>query len=224
MSRYCDDVHGKLFTRCRSNDCVIIDKFNIGIKTHDLRRLTGDRWLNDNLINFLIGMLDERNSKKLVTSLHYFNTFFATEIVRDLNNFTKFTRHVDIFSKKVLFIPIHVGTHWILAVVYMEDMKMVLYDSLEPSINKFKVIVERMLDVLTLVAAANKNSSFNRSLWSCEVADCPKQDNGHDCGVFCIVFMILLTDQVDLNLIRSADMVFLRHRLFNDIRRGSFRF
>jgi sentrin-specific protease 1 len=210
---------------------VIINKFNIAITSSEVRKFIGKDWLNDNLINFLTGMLHARNLQKEVNSIHYFNTHFASQIMADATSWCKFTKHVDVFSKTMLFIPINVSnTHWCLAVANMTEKKLILYDSFSGfSSGMWDVFAKNFLDVLTNVAAAAAAAvldlnGFDRSLWSAHKYICPQQDNGSDCGVFCSIFMILLTDDVGLDSVCFKDMPFLRNRLFNDVKRGLFRF
>ena len=70
---------------------LLTTKFNIPITLEKLRCLAAPRWLNDEVINFYMCMLQERdinlceqNSQRLKS--HYFNTFFMDKLLGKYHN------------------------------------------------------------------------------------------------------------------------------------------
>ena len=41
----------------------------------------------------------------------------------------RWTKHVDIFGLDLIFVPVHLGDHWCLAMVDMMEKTMLYYDS-----------------------------------------------------------------------------------------------
>jgi len=97
------------------------------ISESDIQRLDPAIYLNDNLINFYIklienGFLSEERKKKC----YFFNTYFMSqmgrlfaEVGKDLTQFDyiydkmkKWTKKVNLFEKDFLFIPVNDNDHW----------------------------------------------------------------------------------------------------------------
>ena len=72
------------------DNTIIIDKFNIDMSKSKLRCLMPNTWLNDEVINFYMCMLQERDTQLCAKNSsrrasHYFNSFFVNKLV-DLDN------------------------------------------------------------------------------------------------------------------------------------------
>ncbi|KAJ8446292.1 hypothetical protein Cgig2_005823 [Carnegiea gigantea] len=124
-----------------------------------------------------------------------------------------------------VFMPLFesVSQHWLLLVVDVNNRRFIAYDSLQckrdgprkrlllsgvsypPS---YVITLTCMLLSLTFVQlplqkvaiglALMKLAEFTDVLrWEMEHADCPQQDNGHDCGVYMLMFMDLLSIRAD---------------------------
>lgn len=88
-----------------SNPGVLIDKFNIEITCSSLRCLLPGLWLTDEVINFYLGMLQERsdrlsdNESKL--SCFFFNTYFFEKLTGgDYDDINYDYRSVSRWTKK----------------------------------------------------------------------------------------------------------------------------
>lgn len=93
---------------------------SFGVLTFDaltIDRLPKKQWLNDTLIDFWFQWIWRHCDK---SNIHLFPSLFFTTMkmkgVKDVVNWTK--KHgVDIFTKKLIFIPVNDARHWSLCVV-----------------------------------------------------------------------------------------------------------
>ena len=59
-----------------------------------------------------------------------FGTLFYPKVLREGHvGVKRMTKHVDIFALDLIFVPVHLGDHWCLAVVDMLNKTMLYYDS-----------------------------------------------------------------------------------------------
>ncbi|KAK6523865.1 hypothetical protein TWF281_001831 [Arthrobotrys megalospora] len=92
-----------------------------------LRTLDNDEFLNDEVINFHLGIVKARLATEkpgLAPKVHIFNTYlypaFSTRTERGQFNYEKvkrWTKNADLFEKDLIFIPINEKYHWLVAVV-----------------------------------------------------------------------------------------------------------
>jgi Ulp1 family protease len=94
--------------------------------------------------------------------------------------------------------------HWSLIVIYIQQKKIIYYDSM--TYNKTVVeygnkLINIMLRWLNDVAVLTKKT-FNAKEWDTKSTDnktVPQQNNGIDCGVFCIMFMDYIANNFPFN-------------------------
>ena len=129
-------------------DEVIIHKYNIPMTRKDLCKLKVGVWVNDELINFYVSLLRDRDeelynrSRQDPSSLpsNYQKSFFATTFffekllvqgIYTYANVARWTREVDVFSLKQLLFPININNaHWTQLTIYMELKEIHYYDSM----------------------------------------------------------------------------------------------
>jgi len=61
-------------------DEVLSSAFKLRITRGDIQTLKNYHWLNDEVINFYMNLLVERNKKQGYPALHAFSTFFLSQI------------------------------------------------------------------------------------------------------------------------------------------------
>ena len=162
-------------------------------------------WLNDEVINIysklIITELQEKGEKIYC---------FRSDFMNQLNSEGKFSyekvkrwsRHVpngDIFELEKLFIPINIDNmHWILAVIYMQEKRIQIYDSYNsPGI----IYLNNLIEYLKCEYQDKKNAIGNWKNWnlvSCQ-DDTPSQTNSYDCGVFVCMYIQFIADNRELN-------------------------
>uniref|UniRef100_A0A672TEH9 Sentrin-specific protease 7-like n=1 Tax=Sinocyclocheilus grahami TaxID=75366 RepID=A0A672TEH9_SINGR len=109
-------------------------KGGITVTTEDLECLKDGEFLNDVVIDFYLKyLLLERADKDVAERSHIFSSFFYKQLTRKDTSCPEetsstapykrhqrvrtWTRHVDIFSKDYLFIPVNQEAHWYLVVI-----------------------------------------------------------------------------------------------------------
>ena len=107
---------------------VLIHKYNIPMTRKKISCLKPKTWLNDEVINFYVEMMMQEGG-----SIHSFNTFFMIKLYENesytFNNVAKWTKKVDIFRQKKVFIPINLEkSHWVLVVIDLTMKTIFFYD------------------------------------------------------------------------------------------------
>jgi hypothetical protein len=123
----------------------------IDIKGRDMAKLAPGCWLNDEIVNVYIGMLQERDTRRRdggahVPKCHFFNSFFTSKLYLESGKYdysavrrwtmpkrlkTTGQRSDSILDCDRIIIPVNKGgMHWVCAVIDLKGSKFVLYDSL----------------------------------------------------------------------------------------------
>jgi hypothetical protein len=123
---------------------VLIEKFNTPMDRNKMMCLKPSQWLNDEVINFYMCMLKERDDAlcakdpKRVAS-YFFNSFFLDRLLVTDNgykyaNIKRWSKKIDVFKLDKIFFPVNLNnTHWTMMVVYMQLKEIHYYDSMSGS-------------------------------------------------------------------------------------------
>jgi hypothetical protein len=128
----------------------------IDIKRRDLLCLRPGEWLNDEVINIWMDYVKDRNQRHNEESagckptIYVMKTMFYSRMCviegpggrRDTFDYPgvrRWTKKVDVFAHDMIFIPLHQGLHWALAVVNMRAKRIQYFDSLGGHPNKWCV-------------------------------------------------------------------------------------
>lgn len=200
--------------RGRPESFTIVEIFNIPIGSKEMKKLVSPNWLNDEIINAYFEMIQARSNSddhRNLPKVHVFSThFYSTIMERGYEGVQRWTRKVDIFAKDLILIPVHLGMHWVLAVIDFR-LKMVRYiDSLHGSnpkaLNVFKMYLESEHQ-------SKKGFPFDAADWTFEsVTNCPAQRNGYDCGVFTCVNAEYISRNASLSYSQN-DMLYFRDKI-----------
>lgn len=69
------------------------------------------------VINFYMNLLVERSADPKLPSVNTLNTFFYPKLRGSgYSAVRRWTKKMDIFSKDILLVPVHLGVHWCLSV------------------------------------------------------------------------------------------------------------
>lgn len=124
---------------------LVIDMFGIDMTVRKLSCLRPKVWLNDEVINFFMSMLQVRSDAKVLAwnsenelpmrKSHFFTTFFIAKINEggkyDYGKVQRWTKKFDIFSLDKIFMPVNVGhVHWTLMVIFMRIKEIHYYNSM----------------------------------------------------------------------------------------------
>ncbi|XP_067849200.1 sentrin-specific protease 7 isoform X2 [Heptranchias perlo] len=122
-------------------------KGGLAVTTEDLECLEEGEFLNDVIIDFYLKyLLLEKAPKELAERTHIFSSFFYRRLTRKDNvgseeatnlsvqykrhqRVKTWTRHVDIFTKDFIFVPVNEESHWYLAVICFPALDKIVYES-----------------------------------------------------------------------------------------------
>jgi sentrin-specific protease 1 len=204
------------------------------LKGKDIHTLAPVTWLNDECVNFTLGILGRRERERCGPKghprCHFFNTFFLNKLFQDDGeyDYNKVRRwstekklgYLPIKCEKVI-VPVHQGVHWVLAVVDLKRKVVSHYDSL---LGKDREVVRNLIKWVIDEAKNKLNENWDISEWREEYpSEIPRQMNGSDCGMFMLNYARNIASFTDKDLRNSAftfhqrDMVNLRRRLVLEI-------
>lgn len=120
---------------------------NITLHRSDFKRLRGARWLNDELLNSYVALINTRNrlhserskgngGTKLRPRTYMFNTYFYTRLVStgyDYAGVARWSRRakMDVLQQDLILVPVNLGNnHWILSGIDLANQCFLYLDSL----------------------------------------------------------------------------------------------
>uniref|UniRef100_A0A0D9VV63 Ubiquitin-like protease family profile domain-containing protein n=1 Tax=Leersia perrieri TaxID=77586 RepID=A0A0D9VV63_9ORYZ len=163
---------------------VMHESSNIEITKEKFWCLRTRGWLNDEVINLYLELLKERAEREPERFLkcHFFNTFFY----------------------KKIFVPVHIGMHWCLAIINMKDRSFQYLDSLG-SVDHvvLNILARYIMDELN----DKSNIKVDTSSWLEIRESIPLQQNGWDCGMFMLKFIDFHSRGVGLNF--NQDLILI---------------
>lgn len=212
---------------------VVIDKFNIDMTVAKILCLKGNTWLNDEVVNFYMCLLQDRDQRLCAASSgnrmpsYYFNSFFIAKLLENdqytYGNVKRWSKKFDAFAMDKIFMPINLNnTHWVMAVVHMQLKEIHYYDSMSGGGRKYLEAIRRWLvDEMK----DKKKADYDVSDWKLidRERHVPQQQNGVDCGVFSIICADYLSDDLPMCYTQS-EMPMNRLRVAAAIMRGSLNY
>lgn len=125
------------------DDTKAVQRFNIEISWKEIMNLDWrprssltDAWLNDNIINSYMGMLNAGSKNNMAfPKIYAFSTYLAEKLLADDHRYENLRRwssrgKVDLFSVDKVFIPINHANHWTLIIIHNDIRRIEYYDSL----------------------------------------------------------------------------------------------
>ena len=223
-------------------EILAICKFSIDMTVHKLRCLRRRTWLNDEVVNFYMCLLQERSNIHVskskgnpsyrplqLRSSHFFNSFFMYKLLDEKGYNYEFvrrwTKKFNVFEKDKIFFPINIhNQHWTLLVLFDQQKKICYYDSMTGDGQRYlDAIMEWVKD--TGQYSTKPQVHVEKKEWDLiHVSDLPQQGNGYDCGMFLCMFSDFLSDDVPLNVFSQADMEHFRQKIGTDIIRGNLNY
>nr|XP_034357447.1 sentrin-specific protease 2-like [Arvicanthis niloticus] len=159
--------------------------FKLQITRRDIQTLKNGQWLNDEIINFYMNLLVERNENQGYPALHVFSTFFYPKLTQSgYSSVKRWTRTINLFDKEMILVPIHQRVHWSLVVIDLRKRNIVYLDSLGQT---GKTICETIFQYLQNESKTRRNIELDPLEWklySMSTEEIPQQLNGSDCGMF----------------------------------------
>jgi Ulp1 family protease len=238
------DEDWRVFNQYRTGnqlDFTILERHNIPMTVGKFKCLRDGTWLNDEVINFYMSMLQNYDERKYMIMRDYIKThsltirhyrkshFFNTFLMERLLNTHKeyrfdqvvrwFKNIPNILEIDKFFIPININnTHWTLGVVYIQLKKIVYYCSVHGKGGKYLEGLKRWIKDSYLHYGVRDE---DWSQWTFdEDRKCPRQTDGYSCGVFVCMFADFLVDNLKLDFTASDVKVYFRSKIGIDILRG----
>uniref|UniRef100_A0AAY5KY15 Ubiquitin-like protease family profile domain-containing protein n=1 Tax=Esox lucius TaxID=8010 RepID=A0AAY5KY15_ESOLU len=187
---------------------VLYNKHTLGLE--DLSTLDHQNWLNDQVMNMYGDLIMESAQHRV----HFFNSFFHRQLMtKGYEGVRRWTRKVDLFSKSLLLVPIHLEIHWCLVTADTTTKRIHLYDSQGFD---FKEAAENVLRYIMTEALEKKQPSF-QSGWKIYLNESiPQQTNENDCGVFVLEYCRCLALGKPLHF-SQGDIPRFRKRIYKEL-------
>lgn len=160
---------------------------NIPLSVKDLRTLRGSCWLNDEVVNsygYLLSLVD----KSVLVHNSYFFTLLGQRTPQGEINLQKIDRiHKrkkveSIFAAEKVLIPVNINNaHWVCYCIDHTLKTITYFDSFPYS--QFNPLLSEYMQ------AELKRTHSETLAYTEEVAICPQQSNGVDCGAFMLMNM-----------------------------------
>lgn len=199
----------------RSVNRVFVEKFHLRITGHDLRTLSGKEWLNDEVINFYVNLIQERSKDSKLPSVYAFSTFFYPKLMSSgHSSLRRWTKKVDIFAHDLILVPVHLGFHWCMATIDFRDKCLRYYDSM---LGHNMKCLDKLVEYLVAEHKDKKKTDYDIGDWKKLVLkDIPKQLNGSDCGVFACTFAEFVSRNAKI-LFTQEHMPYIRRKMCCEI-------
>ncbi|KAI9188099.1 hypothetical protein H9P43_002490 [Blastocladiella emersonii ATCC 22665] len=203
------DAHDAHVRAVKAIRGTVVSNDNFNITNSDIATLAPREWLNDEIINIYVQMLQARSKAGVaaghgVPKVHIFNTFFYSR-VRDQGHKSvrTWTRRVKLFELDLAIFPVHLGAHWCLGVINFAKKRIEYYDSLHGPAHPYFTVVREYLDEESKDKRAGQPFDFDGWVDYYPTDAIPRQLNHYDCGVFTIAFMEHITRAVPLTFDQS---------------------
>lgn len=221
----------------RPSDEKIMEKFNIDMTVKKMLCLNTEKYLNDEVINFYMMMLQERDYKlqeqlQRVRCSHYFNSFFIDRLLDHglytYSNVQRWSKKLNVFNLEKIYMPINIlNLHWTMMIIFVQQKQIKYYNSMDASGTDFMKAALRWLgDEVESKPKKYKMCGFNQAEWNLlnvSPDEVPKQGNGFDCGMFSIYCADYVSDDLPLTY-NQAQMDNNRYRVFDAILKGQLRY
>lgn len=192
-----------------------IPSFHVVYKKHtlaldDLSTLADQNWLNDQVMNMYGELILESARHKV----HFLNSFFHRQLMtKGYDGVKRWTKQVDLFSKSLLLVPIHLEVHWCLVTADIVKKKICIYDSQGNALQK---VARNILKYLMTEAKEKKQTAFE-SGWAVSFDEItPQQTNENDCGVFVLEYSRCLALAKPLQF-SQKDIPKIRKRIYKEL-------
>lgn len=229
-------------TAGRDGACAVRprNKANIVLLVADFWRLHGERWLNGELMNSFIALINARDSQRASSSqldrvghpgadalttprTRMFGTYFFSRLVPmvgayDYDGVRRWGAglQLDLAAVDIILIPINQrGNHWTLVEVNVQDQYFRYYDPFGVTDDGGYVNAVRrwLVDELRSTLGESAVLEWSVDEWQVpEDADLPRQADGGSCGVFVLIAALYLSEGKALTF-SQGDVDVLRQRI-----------
>jgi sentrin-specific protease 7 len=181
---------------------------------HDYKTLKNDTKLNDSIVNaYLAYLKTEELDKKLRENVVVFPSTFWLKLTEDKfggspekrhQRVSRWTKNVDIFSKKCIVFPICKDDHWFVIIVLNASFTMSLQKEKLLNGEPFMLVfcsmgyasedetiktIREYLSIEWKVTQKTQVCSFNITEMPAIFPEVPRQTNGTDCGLYLLHYI-----------------------------------
>jgi Ulp1 family protease len=233
-----DDIVA-FFAPGRDESEVVSSAFNIDMKVLSFRRLRPGGWLDDESINFIMALLQDRAFQKESRGCRgqrFFSSFHMAKAagidtrkrVSDTFNYSevsRWTKDVNVFLCSGLFFPVNSrNAHWGLLHIDMDHFCIYYLDSKVDLVEYHQTasfFLEAALEWLAWESADNLLKPLDKSAWKRIKLIVPQQDDGSSCGVCTVLNAVVLRSEGVPLLYDSTHLPAVRLALAAAIRSAS---
>nr|XP_057940557.1 sentrin-specific protease 1-like isoform X1 [Doryrhamphus excisus] len=196
-----------------SPDEVFSEGFGLSLTRKDLQTLSGLNWLNDEVINFYMNLLVERSKNPKMPSVNTFSTFFYPKLRSSgYSAVCRWTKKMDIFSKDILLVPVHLRMHWCLSVVDFRKKAVTYFDSMGGNNDEACKLLFEYLQQESKDKKGRELDPTGWVLYSKKRNEIPQQMNGSDCGMFTCKYADYITKDTPITFTQKQ-MPYFRRRM-----------
>ena len=163
-----------------------------------LERWDGQTWLNDEVVDHMVEIINKRFSEVKGVSSYFFD--HITRMGSSAMN-SSWSRKIDFLRYTNIFIPINIeNKHWVLAVVTPCNKTATIYDPLKVKYASVELVLVKYF--------SNRYGGIWTTAYNVSI---PSQENAYDCGVFMVAFMWNIAEDKP-NDFKQSNMVYLREK------------
>lgn len=206
------------------DESVVMEKFSIPMTRYKISCLRQGVWLNDEVINFYMQLLKERDDRRCELNPSrrkswYFSSFFMEKLLESDKKYTfanvkRWSKKFDMFDMEKVFFPINLkNTHWTLAVIFMQRKIIRYYDSMAGAGDRH---LKALLQYISDESKAKRGVDIDTREWElirCTANNTPQQLNGVDCGVFATMIADFVTDDIPVTDLSQEDIPEFRRKI-----------
>lgn len=160
----------------------VTHKYGIEIEHRDIRLLKANRWLNDKIMNMYFEMLQEY-SERVSRRMYVLSTYFYTGLEKGYGRVKHWVEHINLFEYDLVFIPVHLSSHWVFVCLDVLNKRLEYFDSL----GSYQSTVACKI----VAFFAREHFRYYRKKFCVEISvmhDITLQKSGGDCGVFVCMY------------------------------------
>ena len=187
---------------------------NIPIRRRDMRTLRPRKWLNDEVINAYLKLLESELAERPNLPRTYIApTLLYTKLAQGPRGYyfdgvRRWTRRWNVDEMERVIVPICVhNSHWVLAVIHLPQRTLEYYDSLGG--DDGKTIFRNLTDWLADIGAISQEEA---RIFQFRPISEPAQRNYTDCGVFILSYALCRAVQIEVAFTQE-DMEHLRRQI-----------
>jgi sentrin-specific protease 1 len=210
-----DDIEA-FFTPGRNESEVVSSVSKLDMRVKSFRRLQPGVWLDDEIINFTMALLQERAAQKESQGCRgqrFFSSFHMAKAVGidtrkpvsntfNYSEVSKWTKDVNVFLCSDLFFPVNArNAHWGLLHVDMDHFCIYYLDSLVDLVEYHltaSFFLEAALEWLACESADKLSKPLDKRVWKRVKLIAPQQGDGSSCGVCAVLNAVLRSEGVPL--------------------------